>query len=107
MQTRNAFGRFWYRFPNGESGADVYGRITLFIGTLFRWMDNHNKTKFDNYVVVTHGLTMRLFMMRYYRWSIEDFERVWNARNCEMWIMELRSTGEYELSNPEVFRYGD
>ncbi len=27
---RNAYGRFFYRFPNGESGSDVYDRITLF-----------------------------------------------------------------------------
>ena len=36
MKTRRAFGRFWYRFPNGESGADVYLRVTLFLGTMFR-----------------------------------------------------------------------
>jgi broad specificity phosphatase PhoE len=27
---RLRFGRFFYRFPNGESGADVYDRITIF-----------------------------------------------------------------------------
>lgn len=27
---RMRFGRFFYRFPNGESGADVYDRITNF-----------------------------------------------------------------------------
>ena len=27
---RQRFGRFWYRFPNGESGADVYDRLTIF-----------------------------------------------------------------------------
>lgn len=24
---RNSFGRFYYRFPNGESGLDVYTRV--------------------------------------------------------------------------------
>jgi hypothetical protein len=33
---RNRFGRFFYRFPNGEAGLDVYNRITSFISTLFR-----------------------------------------------------------------------
>ena len=33
---RNRFGRFYYRFPQGESGLDVYDRVSLFIGTLFR-----------------------------------------------------------------------
>lgn len=26
MEERNRFGRFWFRFPNGESGSDVYDR---------------------------------------------------------------------------------
>lgn len=26
--TRVLYGRFFYRFPNGESAADVYDRIT-------------------------------------------------------------------------------
>lgn len=32
---RMLYGRFFYRFPNGESAADVYDRITgsLFIST--------------------------------------------------------------------------
>jgi hypothetical protein len=25
---RHLYGRFFYRFPNGESAADVYDRIT-------------------------------------------------------------------------------
>lgn len=29
---RLRFGRFFYRFPNGESGADCYDRITGFQG---------------------------------------------------------------------------
>ncbi len=30
MRERQRFGRFYYRFPNGESGADVYDRLTIF-----------------------------------------------------------------------------
>ena len=25
---RNAYGRFFFRFPDGESAADVYDRVT-------------------------------------------------------------------------------
>ncbi|CAE8590473.1 unnamed protein product, partial [Polarella glacialis] len=108
MHTRSAFGRFWYRFNNGESGADVYGRVTLFLGTLYRWMDNCNRRKFDNYVVVAHGLTIRLLLMRYFRWSIEDFEKVWNPHNCALWVLEREQTcGEYQLVNPQDVKYGD
>ena len=31
---RKAFGRFYYRFPNGEAGFDVYSRVTSFISTV-------------------------------------------------------------------------
>ena len=33
---RLRFGRFYYRFPNGESGADVYDRITIFEDHMIR-----------------------------------------------------------------------
>jgi broad specificity phosphatase PhoE len=33
---RSTFGRFYYRFPEGEAGLDVYNRVTSFIATLFR-----------------------------------------------------------------------
>lgn len=105
---RKHFGRFWFRFPNGESGADVYLRVTLFLGTLFRWMDSPNKPKFDNYVLVTHGLTIRLLLMRYFRWTIQDFEQVWNPENCDMWVLEKKEdSGEYELVSTDDIRWGD
>lgn len=31
---RQLYGRFFYRFPDGESAADVYDRIT---GKIFFW----------------------------------------------------------------------
>lgn len=33
---RRRYGRFWYRFQNGESGADVHNRAADFLSTLFR-----------------------------------------------------------------------
>merc|ERR1712157_331114 len=38
LQERRTFGRFFYRFPHGESGADVYTRAEAFISSLFRHM---------------------------------------------------------------------
>src|SRR5688500_5253872 len=35
---RDEDGTFWYRFPDGESGADVYDRVTSFMDTLCRDM---------------------------------------------------------------------
>ena len=35
---RARFGRFFYRFPNGEAGTDVFDRMATFITYLFRTM---------------------------------------------------------------------
>lgn len=59
---RKAYGRFWFRFMNGESGADVYDRATAFWESVFRSMDNTNSDiRFRNYVIITHGLMMVSF----------------------------------------------
>jgi broad specificity phosphatase PhoE len=33
---RDAYSRFWYRIPDGESGADVFDRVSTFLETLHR-----------------------------------------------------------------------
>lgn len=43
-------------------------------------------------VLVTHGLMTRVFLMRWYHWSVEYFEDLRNVNHCEMVIMK-RSQG--------------
>lgn len=92
---RGAFGRFYYRFPNGESGLDVYNRITSFIGTLFRLWSRatHDSHENVNVVLVTHGLTMRLFLMRWFRLTVQEFETSCNPENGCIIVMD-RCTDE-------------
>ena len=35
FRERQKFGRFYYRFPNGEAGTDVFDRTASFITYLF------------------------------------------------------------------------
>lgn len=44
MKERRAFGSFYYRFKNGESGADVYDRVTSFWASLQREMKYRGTT---------------------------------------------------------------
>lgn len=45
----------------GESGLDVYSRVTSFISTMFRdFADSHICRPDLNVIIVTHGLTLRL-----------------------------------------------
>ena len=45
---RPQFGRFFYRFPDGESGADVYDRVSAFLGTFHRDMQQVNTEMNEN-----------------------------------------------------------
>lgn len=82
---RDRYGPFHYRFPGGESGADVYDRASAFIETLHR--DFQDEDYPQNTILVTHGLTIRLFLMRWFHSSVEDFESWKNPKNCQRFIM--------------------
>jgi len=92
---RDEFSTFYYRIPDGESGADVYDRVSTFLETLFR---DFNKTNYpQNTLIVTHGLTLRLFLMRWFHWTVEEFENLRNPRNCQVVVMQKNSDEKYEL----------
>lgn len=100
LEEREKYGRFYYRFPNGESGADVYDRVSTFMETLYRDLESGD---FDSICLVSHGLTCRLFLMRFLRWPVETFEKMANFNNCEIAILEKDSvTGSYALVTNDV-----
>lgn len=90
-QVRNEFGHFFYRFMHGESGADVYDRVSTFLETLHRDFDRPSFP--ENVLVVTHGMTMRLFAMRWFHWSVEYFESLDNPDFCEIKTLSLGPAG--------------
>jgi broad specificity phosphatase PhoE len=44
----------------------------------------------DALLIVTHGLTMRLILMRYFNWSVDTFATVYNPSNCNTWVLKKR-----------------
>ncbi|MEZ0227618.1 MAG: histidine phosphatase family protein [Planctomycetota bacterium] len=70
-------GKFYFRYPGGESRADVAQRVHQFFGTLHR--DEH-----DPVVVVCHGVTIRAFLMMWLHYSVEWFEKEANPANCSI-----------------------
>lgn len=96
-ELRNAYGHFFYRFREGESGSDVYDRVSSFMETLFRHWSNPNYP--ENALFVTHGLTMRLFCMRWFHWSVEYFESLNNPGNAEVRAL-IDDDGRYRLDIP-------
>jgi broad specificity phosphatase PhoE len=104
---RKLYGRFWYRVPNGESGADVLDRISSFFHTLFRSFGRDAGAAPDNTVIiVTHGLTLRLFLTRFFHWSVECFEATRNPGNAEFVMMD-RVDGRKGRSEGSCYRLTD
>ncbi|KAF9889140.1 hypothetical protein FE257_007629 [Aspergillus nanangensis] len=95
---RADYGHFFYRIPNGESAADAYDRISGFNESLWRLFGEDD---FANVcVLVTHGLMTRVFLMKWYHWSVEYFEDLRNINHCEFVILKLNpDNGKYVLQN--------
>ncbi|KAK6233093.1 Histidine phosphatase superfamily [Theobroma cacao] len=101
-ETREKFGRFFYRFPEGESAADVFDRVSSFLESLWRDIDLnrlHNDPSHDlNLIIISHGLAARVFLMKWFKWTVKQFELLNNLGNCEIRVMELGHGGEYSLA---------
>jgi broad specificity phosphatase PhoE len=96
---RSAYGTYHFRIPDGESGADVDDRISIFLDTLHRDFEKPDYP--DNALIVSHGLTIRLFLRRWFKWPVEQFERLRNPFNCQHFLLERQGRGgKYELKTP-------
>ena len=73
-------GRFYFRYPNGESRADVVQRCSIFIGKLHR-------SRYRHHVVFLHGVTQRALRMAWFNHSVEWFEDEPNPGNCSVLLM--------------------
>lgn len=93
---RADYGHFFYRIPNGESAADAYDRISGFNESLWRLFGEDDFASVC--VLVTHGLMTRIFLMKWYHFSVEYFEDLRNINHCEFVIMEKNpDNGKYIL----------
>ena len=70
-------GKFYLRYPNGESPFDVSLRVHQFMGTIKR-------DKADTLFVFTHGVALRCFLLRWFHYTPEWYEKEKNPKNC--WI---------------------
>lgn len=93
---RDNYGHFYYRIDDGESGADVFDRVSDFLNTMHRDFEKSDFPK--NVILVNHGLTMRLFLMRWFHLSVEEYELLAKPDNCEYFVMQLQKDGKYLLT---------
>ncbi len=96
------YGRFFFRFPQGESAADVYDRISSFLGSLWRHFSEPDYP--ETVVIVSHGRTLRSFLMRWFRFDHLAFEKLNGFDNGIIIPLVLNpKTDLYELP-PEICR---
>ncbi|KAF2653594.1 phosphoglycerate mutase-like protein [Lophiostoma macrostomum CBS 122681] len=97
-QERADYGHFFYRIPDGESAADAYDRVSGFNESLWRQFGDEDFPSVC--VLVTHGLMTRVFLMKWYHWSVEYFEDLRNINHCEFIVMKQSpGNGKYILEN--------
>lgn len=97
-EARGQYGAFFYRFPNGESGADVYDRMSSFMNSLYRLFEKPDCP--ENLLIVTHSVAMRCFLSRWYHWTVEYFDSLPAFPNCHIVVMTRQEDGKYQLSEP-------
>ncbi|KAI1939782.1 hypothetical protein LOZ57_006066 [Ophidiomyces ophidiicola] len=97
-QERADYGHFFYRIPSGESAADAYDRVSGFNESLWRLFGEDDFASVC--VLVTHGLMTRIFLMKWYHFSVEYFEDLRNINHCEFVVMKKDDdNGKYILQN--------
>lgn len=80
-EIRKIHGWFYYRHDGGEILADCYDRTSAFLESLMRQV-----ARWDNQhvLIVTHGMTIRCFVMRFLHLTVEQFESIENPDNCDI-----------------------
>jgi 2,3-bisphosphoglycerate-dependent phosphoglycerate mutase len=90
-RAQDTLGIFYFRYPNGESRADVVERMSIFIGKIHR-------SRYRTHFVFLHGVTQRAFRMAWMNRSVEWFEAEQNPVNASVLLVER---------DPETQRWTD
>mmetsp|Transcript_13392 Transcript_13392/g.29153 ORF Transcript_13392/g.29153 Transcript_13392/m.29153 type:complete len:518 (-) Transcript_13392:133-1686(-) len=93
-EERHGFGSFYYRFAHGESASDVFDRVSTFLDSLYRSFESGRA---QNYVIVAHGVSIRVFLARYFRYSVDQFHMLANPRNCDLVVLSHDGHGRLKL----------
>lgn len=82
-------GHFYYRYHGGESPADCYDRVSGFLESFVRRI---HKTQTKKALLVTHGLALRVFVMRMFHMTVEQFDAIANPHNCDIVTIAPKET---------------
>lgn len=91
---RDRIGYFWYQLERGESPVQAYDRVSGFLESFMREMQRKQK---DRSLIVSHGLTIRVFVMRFFHLTVEQFDTIANPHNGDIITIGPRN----EIENPQ------
>jgi broad specificity phosphatase PhoE len=77
----DTYGHFYYRHEGGESPADCYDRVSGFLESFVRSV---RKTDTQQALIVTRGLALRVFVMRFLHLTVEQFDQIANPHNADI-----------------------
>ena len=92
-------GVFFYRFKNGESGADVHARMSIFLQYIFRRILSIDYYQWDNIIIVSHALTITYFMMNFLDLPVTEYENIKQLDNAQYWVIEKNENGKYKVKD--------
>lgn len=84
-------GKFWARYPMGESAFDTAVRLRLFFQQLKEDEDNGIK----DVVIVCHGTVLRLFTMAWMNHTPEWYAEEKSPGNCSIRILDGKKDSGY------------
>ncbi len=77
-------GRFYAKLPDGDSPYDVALRMKQFIDTLYRDIYEGK----DTFFIVSHGTTIKCFIMDWFHYSPEWYDKEKNLDNCAIRLID-------------------
>lgn len=77
-------GKFWARYPMGESPFDAAIRIKQFFEDIYR----DARSGVNENIVVCHGTVVKLFVMMWFRYSPEWFADERTIGNCGIYCIQ-------------------
>jgi broad specificity phosphatase PhoE len=81
-------GRFWARVPMGESRFDVCRRV-------YHTLQPIREDGIENVIIVSHGVTLRAFVLCYFNKTPEWFEEEPNPSNCSIKLISRKKEEKY------------
>jgi 2,3-bisphosphoglycerate-dependent phosphoglycerate mutase len=86
-------GEFFAPMPLGESRCNVADRVKGVFGTILRDASAGRPNPITDFIVVSHGVTIRCFRMQWMHYSWEWYEKENNPRNCSVQLIEGNAGG--------------